>query len=79
MPSQPRTNLGKRCIFSSLIAVTFFYVTAVGAFAASAASADQSNYAGSMLDKIIEIWAPPPSLKSDVRVRLKVRVNSQGQ
>ena len=79
MPSQPRTNLSSLCICSSLIAVTFFYVTAVGAFAASAASADQSNYAGSMLDKIIEIWAPPPSLKSDFRVRLKVRVNSQGQ
>ena len=79
MPSQPRTNLSSLCICSSLIAVTFFYVTAVGAFAASAASADQSNYAGSMQDKIIEIWAPPPSLKSDFRVRLKVRVNSQGQ
>ena len=79
MPSQPRTNLGRICIFSSLIAVAFFYVTAVGAFAASAASADQSSYAGNMLDKIIELWAPPPSLKSDFRVRLKVRVNSQGQ
>ena len=79
MPSQPRTNLSSLCICSSLIAVTFFYVTAVGAFAASAASADQSAYAGNMLDKIIEIWAPPPALKSDFRVRLKVTVNGRGQ
>ena len=48
MPSQPRTHLSSLCICSSLIAVTFFYVTAVGAFAASAASADQSTYAGNM-------------------------------
>ena len=79
MPSQPRTNLSSLCLCSSLIAVTFFYVTAVGAFAASAASADQSTYAGNMLDKIIEIWAPPPALKSDFRVRLKVTVNGRGQ
>ena len=79
MPSQPRTNLSSLCICSSLIAVTFFCVTAVGAFAASAASADQSTYAGKMLDKIIEIWAPPPALKSDFRVRLKVTVNGRGQ
>ncbi len=79
MPSQPRTHLSSLCICSSLIAVTFFYVTAVGAFAASAASADQSSYAGNMLDKIIEIWAPPPALKSDFRVRLKVTVNGRGQ
>ena len=79
MPSQPRTNLSSLCICSSLIAVTFFCVTAVGAFAASAASADQSAYAGNMLDKIIEIWAPPPALKSDFRVRLKVTVNGRGQ
>ena len=79
MPSQPRTNLSSLCICSSLIAVTFFYVTAVGAFAASAASADQSTYAGNMLDKIIEIWAPPPALKSDFKVRLKVTVNGRGQ
>ena len=79
MPSQPRTNLSTLRICSSLIAVTFFHVTAVGAFAASAASADQSAYAGNMLDKIIEIWAPPPALKSDFRVRLKVTVNGRGQ
>lgn len=79
MPSQPRTNPSSLCICSSLIAVTFFCVTAVGAFAASAASADQSAYAGNMLDKIIEIWAPPPALKSDFRVRLKVTVNGRGQ
>ena len=79
MPSQPRTNLSSLCICSSLIAVTLFCVTAVGAFAASAASADQSTYAGNMLDKIIEIWAPPPALKSDFRVRLKVTVNGRGQ
>ena len=79
MPSQPRTNPGSFCLFYCLAAVALYCVTADGAFAASAASADQSSYAGAMLDKITEIWAPPPALKSDFKVRLKVRVNSKGQ
>lgn len=79
MPSQPRTNLNRPYILSCLVAVALYCATVAGAFAASAASADQSTYAGSMLDKIIEIWAPPPALKSDFRVRLKVSVNSRGQ
>ena len=79
MPSQPRTHLSKLCILSCLVTVALYCATVDGAFAASAASADQSTYAGSMLDKIIEIWAPPPALKSDFRVRLKVSVNSRGQ
>ena len=79
MPSQPRTNRNKHCILSCLVAVALYCATAAGAFAASAASADQSTYAGHMLDKIIEIWAPPPALKSDFRVRLKVSINSRGQ
>lgn len=79
MPSQPRTNLYKPCLLSCLVAVALYCATVAGAFAASAASADQSTYAGNMLDKIIEIWAPPPALKSDFRVRLKVSVNSRGQ
>lgn len=79
MPSQPRTNLYKPCILACLVAVALYSATVAGAFAASAASADQSTYAGNMLDKIIEIWAPPPALKSDFRVRLKVSINSRGQ
>ena len=79
MPSQPRTTLNKPYILSCLVAVALYCAAAAGAFAASAASADQSTYAGNMLDKIIEIWAPPPALKSDFRVRLKVSVNSRGQ
>ncbi len=79
MPSQPRTNLYKSCILSCLVTVALYSATVGGAFAASAASADQSTYAGNMLDKIIEIWAPPPALKSDFRVRIKVSVNSHGQ
>ena len=79
MPSQPRTNLYKLCILTCLVAVALYSATVVGAFAASAASADQSTYAGNMLDKIIEIWAPPPALKSDFRVRLKVSINARGQ
>lgn len=79
MPSQPRTNQYKPCILSCLVAVALYSATVVGAFAASAASADQSTYAGNMLDKLIEIWAPPPALKSDFRVRIKVSINSRGQ
>jgi len=79
MPSQPRTNLNKPFILSCLVAVALYCATVAGAFAASAASADQSTYAGNMLDKIVEIWAPPPALKSDFRVRLKVSINSRGQ
>ena len=79
MPSQPRTNLYKSCILSCLVTVALYRAAVGGAFAASAASADQSTYAGNMLDKIIEIWAPPPALKSDFRVRIKVSINSHGQ
>lgn len=79
MPSQPRTNQYKPYILSCLVAVALYSATVVGAFAASAASADQSTYAGNMLDKLIEIWAPPPALKSDFRVRIKVSINSHGQ
>lgn len=79
MPSQPRTPPYKTRILSCLVAVALYSATVVGAFAASAASADQSTYAGNMLDKLIEIWAPPPALKSDFRVRIKVSINSHGQ
>ena len=79
MPSQPRTNLYKSCILSCLVTVALYSAMVSGAFAASAATADQSTYAGNMLDKIIEIWAPPPALKSDFRVRIKVSINSHGQ
>ena len=79
MPSQPRTNLYKSCILSCLVTVALYSAAVGGAFAASAATADQSTYAGNMLDKIIEIWAPPPALKSDFRVRIKVSINSHGQ
>ena len=79
MPSKPRTNLSSSCITFCLAAVALSCAAAGGAFAASAASADQSSYAGNMLDKITEIWAPPPVLKSDFKVSLKVSVDSQGQ
>ena len=43
MPSQPRTNQYKPYILSCLVAVALYSATVVGAFAASAASADQST------------------------------------
>lgn len=79
MPSQPRTNSHCQQIAFCLAAVTFFCVTAVGAFAASAASADQGDYSGNMLAKVTEIWAPPPALKSDFKVRIKVSVDGKGK
>lgn len=51
-----------------------------GAFAASAASVDQGgDYAGRMLDRIIEFWAPPQALTRDARVRVRVSVDARGQ
>ena len=63
-----------------LAAVASFCLMANGAFAAAAASVDQGgDYAGLMLDKIIELWTPPQGLKKDARVRLSVSVDARGQ
>ncbi|SDF10528.1 energy transducer TonB [Desulfovibrio legallii] len=47
--------------------------------AAAAVAVDQSGgYAAKMLEKIVTVWAPPPALKGDFVVQVKVRVDGRG-
>ena len=80
MPSAQRTSLlsfSRRLLqFFGMLALS---LTATGAFAAAMATADASGgYAGKMLDRIVDIWAPPPALKGDFQVQLKVGVDGKG-
>ena len=48
--------------------------------AAAAASVDASNgYAGRVMDKIVDDWAPPPGLRGDFKTRLVVSVDGSGK
>ena len=80
MPSAQRTSLlyFSRRLFQ-LLGILTLSLTATGAWAAAMATADASGgYAGKMLDKIVDIWAPPPALKGDFQVLLKVGLDGQG-
>lgn len=80
MPSAQRTSLlyFSRRLFQ-LLGILTLSLTATGAFAAAMATADASGgYTGKMLDKIVDIWAPPPALKGDFQVQLKVGLDGQG-
>ncbi|MGE4311154.1 TonB C-terminal domain-containing protein [Desulfovibrio sp.] len=80
MPSAQRTSLlyFSRRLFQ-LLGMLTLSLTATGAFAAAMATADASGgYTGKMLDKIVDIWAPPPALKGDFQVLLKVGLDGQG-
>ena len=47
--------------------------------AAAGAALDQGDgYGAKMLEKIVAVWAPPPALKGDFIVRLRVRVDAKG-
>ena len=81
MPSPQRTSLFSTFhrVFLFLAAVTLCF-TATGARAAAMATADAAGgYAGKMLDKVVDIWAPPPALKGDFQVQLKVGVDGKGK
>ncbi|MFT4300121.1 MAG: TonB C-terminal domain-containing protein [Desulfovibrio sp.] len=81
MPSPQRTSLFSSFhnVFPFLAVLTLCF-TATGAWAAAMATADASGgYAGKMLDKIVDIWAPPPALKGDFQVQLKVGVDGKGK
>ena len=80
MPSAQRTSLlyFSRRLFQ-LLGILTLSLTAAGARAAAMSTADASGgYAGKMLDKIVDIWAPPPALKGDFQVQLKVGVDGKG-
>ena len=50
------------------------------AVAAAAASADLGDrYAGAALAKVVAVWAPPPALKGDFRVRVRVSIDDKGR
>lgn len=62
-----------------LAAASALCLTAPGARAAAMAAADASGgYAGKMLSKVVEIWAPPPALKGDFQVQVKVALDGAG-
>ena len=72
MPSILRTGLA--------VLLTPLLFTAVPAAGASLAAADQNGgYSGKVLDKVITVWAPPPALKGEFEVRLKVSLDGQGK
>lgn len=81
MPSQQRTSLFSS--FHSLRPFLFALIlcfTTNGAWAAAMSTADAAGgYAGKMLDKVVDIWAPPPALKGDFQVQLKVEVDGKGK
>ncbi len=63
-----------------LAAASALCLTAPGARAAAMATADVSGgYAGKMLNKVVEIWAPPPALKGDFQVQVEVALDATGR
>lgn len=61
-----------------LLAASAF--TAAPAFSAALAAADQNGgYSGKVLDKVIAVWAPPPALKGDFEIRVRVSLDGQGK
>ncbi|MDD4702146.1 MAG: TonB C-terminal domain-containing protein [Desulfovibrio sp.] len=81
MPSPQRTSLFS--LSHSLLplgAALILCLTATGTLAAAMSTADASGgYAGKMLDKVVDIWAPPPALKGDFQVQIKVGVDGKGK
>lgn len=72
MPSSLRASL--------LILFTTLFSPAAPASGAALATADQNDgYSGTVLDKVIAVWAPPPALKGDFKVRLLVSLDGQGR
>ena len=72
MPFILRTSLA--------VLLTALLFTAVPAAGASLAAADQNGgYSGKVLDKVIAVWAPPPALKGEFEVRLKVSLDGRGK
>lgn len=48
-------------------------------YAATMASVDASGgYAAKVLDKVLAVWAPPPALKSNFEVRVKISIDGKG-
>ncbi|MBS6829393.1 MAG: TonB family protein [Desulfovibrio sp.] len=62
------------------VLLTALLFAAVPAAGASLAAADQNGgYSGKVLDKVIAVWAPPPALKGEFEVRLKVSLDGRGK
>lgn len=80
MPSpQRRLLLSFFPVTVLLAAASALCLAAPGARAAAMAAADASGgYAGKMLNKVVEIWAPPPALKGDFQVQIEVALDGTG-
>ncbi len=62
-----------------LAAASALCLAASGARAAAMVAADGSGgYAGKMLNKVVEIWAPPPALRGDFQVQVEVALDATG-
>ncbi|WP_165174458.1 TonB family protein [Desulfovibrio sp. ZJ369] len=47
---------------------------------AALAAADQNDgYSGKVLDKVLAVWAPPPALKGEFEVRVRISLDGQGK
>jgi outer membrane biosynthesis protein TonB len=64
-------------LFLTLVIALFSSTTASGAALASADLND--GYSGKVLDKVCQVWAPPPALKGDFKVHLTVSLDEQGK
>ena len=80
MPSPQRTSLFSLFCRLLPLALLMLCLMTTEALAAAMSTADAAGgYAGKMLDKIVDIWAPPPALKGDFQVQLKVDVDGKGK
>ncbi len=81
MPSpQRRLLLSFLPVTVLLAAASALCLAAPGARAAAMATADASGgYAGKMLNKVVEIWAPPPALRGDFQVQIEVALDGTGR
>lgn len=55
-------------------------IPAAPVLGAALAAADQNNgYSGKVLDKVLAVWAPPPALKGEFEVRVRISLDGQGK
>ncbi|WP_165067101.1 TonB family protein [Desulfovibrio sp. ZJ200] len=64
----------------ALILLGALVFTPDSASGAALAAADQNDgYSGKVLDKVLAVWAPPPALKGEFEVRVRISLDGQGK
>lgn len=75
-----RTGLRHCAVLFTLACLLFQLGAGAPVYAAAAVAVDQhGGYSAKMLDKVSAIWAPPPGLKGEFQVRLKVSLDGSGK